>query len=68
MLRVTEANRGKITEDFIAWFIDGCHDMRVMTALASMGLRARMQGYKAEELGEEFSNFGYDEEVADANG
>ena len=68
MLRVSEANRGAVTEDFIAWFIDGCHDMQVMTALASMGLRARMQGYKAEELGEEFSKFGYDEEVANVNG
>lgn len=68
MLTVTDANRGRITEDFIDWYIDGCHDMKVMVALASMGLRARMQEFKSDELGEEFARFGYDEEVADANG
>jgi hypothetical protein len=65
-MRLNEANRPAVTEDFIEWFLDGCEDHRVMHALAAMGLRSRMQPLTIEELRAEFHDFGFpDEEVSD---
>jgi hypothetical protein len=62
MLRVSEANRPGVTEDFIEWFLDGCEDHRVLYALAAMGMRPRLKDLSIDDLRYEFENFGFTEE------